>query len=184
MDYFISLSWSVPDHKMLLWRCTDISLDSIIEFNPNNTDLENHRKSCYCRLNLGVSTDLPDNSDYTIYVSRNFFNLTIITHNTLSFCWSRCYFFSLQLCRWNTKRWKQEIPSCLKCSNKERVSLQHCTVQSVYAFLKVIGFVFEISPSVKDKAEILLQVEELLHIKEELSSQVCYGEVTMMRHIR
>lgn len=28
------------------------------------------------------------------------------------------------------------------------------------------------SPSVKDKAEILLQVEELLHIKEELSSQV------------
>lgn len=27
--------------------------------------------------------------------------------------------------------------------------------------------------SVKDKAEILLQVEELLHIKEELSSQVC-----------
>lgn len=29
-----------------------------------------------------------------------------------------------------------------------------------------------LSPSVKDKAEILLQVEELLHIKEELSSQV------------
>lgn len=27
--------------------------------------------------------------------------------------------------------------------------------------------------SVKDKAEILLQVEELLNIKEELSSQVC-----------
>lgn len=31
-----------------------------------------------------------------------------------------------------------------------------------------------ICPPVKDKAEILLQVEELLHIKEELSSQVCY----------
>lgn len=29
--------------------------------------------------------------------------------------------------------------------------------------------------SVKDKAEILLQVEELLHIKEELSSQVSNG---------
>lgn len=29
---------------------------------------------------------------------------------------------------------------------------------------------------VKDKAEILLQVEELLHIKEELSSQVSYNE--------
>ena len=33
-----------------------------------------------------------------------------------------------------------------------------------------------VCPSVKDKAEILLQVEELLHIKEELSSQVCYEE--------
>ena len=32
-------------------------------------------------------------------------------------------------------------------------------------------------PSVKDKAEILLHVDELLNIKEELSSQVCvYGE--------
>lgn len=31
-------------------------------------------------------------------------------------------------------------------------------------------------PSVKDKAEILLQVEELLHIKEELSSQVSYSQ--------
>lgn len=36
-----------------------------------------------------------------------------------------------------------------------------------------------LSPSVKDKAEILLQVEELLHIKEELSSQVSYSEVKM-----
>lgn len=38
--------------------------------------------------------------------------------------------------------------------------------------------VLNLSPSVKDKAEILLQVEELLHIKEELSSQVCKTERT------
>lgn len=36
------------------------------------------------------------------------------------------------------------------------------------------------SPLVKDKAEILRQVEELLHIKEELSSQVCYSEIKIM----
>lgn len=37
------------------------------------------------------------------------------------------------------------------------------------------------SLSVKDKAELLLQVEELLHIKEELSLQVCYGHIRIMR---
>ena len=35
---------------------------------------------------------------------------------------------------------------------------------------------FRLFLSVKDKAEILLQVEELVHIKEELSSQVCNTE--------
>lgn len=39
-------------------------------------------------------------------------------------------------------------------------------------------------PSVKDKAEILLQVEELLHIKEELSSQVCFRKIKIMREER
>lgn len=36
------------------------------------------------------------------------------------------------------------------------------------------------SPLVKDKAEILLQVEELLHIKEELSSQVSNGVIKIL----
>lgn len=41
--------------------------------------------------------------------------------------------------------------------------------------------VSNLCPSVKDKAEILLQVEELLHIKEELSSQVSCSDVKIMR---
>lgn len=40
---------------------------------------------------------------------------------------------------------------------------------------------YNFSPSVKDKAEILLQVEELLHIKEELSSQVSQSQVKIVR---
>lgn len=39
------------------------------------------------------------------------------------------------------------------------------------------------SSLVKDKAEILLQVEELLHIKEELSSQVCHSKIETMRGV-
>lgn len=103
--------------------------------------------------------------------------------------WQKVFSLSSSLGRWNTKKWKQETPSCWRCSSRERVSSAWPKFRASCLFQTKpnqmnnwcgLSDVSSLSHSVKDKAEILLQVEELLHIKEELSSQVCYSEIKIV----